>query len=261
VQHDITTYLAVASRLARDAGRYALDAQKSELRVTTKSNLFDLVTHVDTHNEEFIRAGVLSRFPDHAFLGEEGGAHGDAEVKWIVDPIDGTINYAHGLPIWCISVGIEISGKPACGVIYDPTRDELFSASLGGGAFLNGERLNVSSTTDPTRSLLVTGFPYNIAENPNKSIERFAEFLKRGILVRRLGSAALDLAYVAAGRFDGFFEGNLAAWDVAAGAVILTEAGGKLTHYDDKPYSIYGKSIVASNGHCHDFMLEVLGSV
>lgn len=258
--HDTTSYLALATRLARDAGRFALDAQKAELRVTTKSNTFDLVTHIDTHNEEYIRKAVLDQYPHHAFLGEESGAHGEAVVKWIVDPIDGTINFAHGLPIWCISIGIEIAGVPTCGVIYDPNRDELFSASAGAGAYLNGARLKVSATADPTRALLVTGFAYNIADNPNQAIERFAAFLRRGILVRRLGSAALDLAYVAAGRFDGFFEGALSPWDTCAGAVILTEAGGKLTHYDNAPYSIYGKSIVATNGVLHDYIMEVLHS-
>lgn len=260
--HDIPSYLALATQLARDAGRYALEASKGELRVNTKSNNFDLVTHVDTHNEAFIRDGILARFPDHAFLGEEGGAHsGDAEVKWIVDPVDGTINFTHGLPIWCISIGIEIAGMPTCGVIYDPNRDELFAASKGSGAFLNGRRLNVSAIADPERALLVTGFPYNIAENPNKAIERFAEFLRRGLVVRRLGSAALDLAYVAAGRFDGFFEGNLSPWDTCAGSVILTEAGGKITHYDNLPYSIYGKSIIATNGLMHELIVEVIRSM
>lgn len=259
--HDITSYLALASQLAREAGRFGLDAQKSELQVTTKSNAFDLVTHVDKHNEEFIRNGVLSRYPDHAFLGEEGGAYGEAEVKWIVDPIDGTINFAHGLPIWCISIGIEIADIPICGVIFDPNRNELFTALRGEGAYLNGKKLKVSDTTEPSRALLVTGFPYNIAENPDRAIERFGAFLRRGILVRRLGSAALDLAYVAAGRFDGFFEGALSPWDTAAGSVIVTEAGGQLTHYDLSPYSIYGKTIAASNGLLHEFMLEVLGSI
>jgi myo-inositol-1(or 4)-monophosphatase len=256
--HDITSFLALATQLARDAGRFALNVQKAELQVTTKSNAFDLVTDVDKQNEEFIRNAVLTRFPDHAFLGEEGGVHGDAEVKWIVDPIDGTINFAHGLPIWCVSIGVEIDGKPACGAIYDPNRDELFSAATGTGAYLNGKRLTVSDIAEPSRALLVTGFPYNIAENPNNAIEHFDAFLRLGILVRRLGSAALDLAYVAAGRFDGFFEGSLSPWDMAAGAVILTEAGGKVTQYEDKPYSIYGKSVIASNGVLHKFILDVL---
>ncbi len=256
--HDITSYLALATQLARDAGRYALNVQKTEMQVQTKSNMFDLVTDVDKYNEEFIRNAVLARFPEHSFLGEESGTHGEGEVKWIVDPIDGTVNFAHGLPIWCVSIGIEIGGSLACGVIYDPGRDELFSAAKGAGAYLNGTRLSVSNTIEPSRALFVTGFSYNIAENPDKSYERFVAFLKRGLLVRRLGSAALDLAYVAAGRFDGFYEGNLAAWDMAAGALILTEAGGRITHYDNREYSIYGKNVIASNGVLHDFMLEIL---
>ena len=256
--HDLISYLAVASQLARDAGRFALNAQKGELQVTTKTNMFDLVTDVDKQNEDFIRNGVLARFPDHSFLGEESGAHGNADVKWIVDPIDGTLNFAHGLPIWCISIGVEVEGSIACGVIFDPNRDELFAASRNGGAHLNGKRISVSSTSDPTRSLLVTGFPYNVSENENQVIERFSAFLRKGIVVRRLGSAALDLAYVAAGRFDGFFEGALSPWDTAAGSLILTEAGGKLTHYDSSSYSVYGKSIIASNGVLHEFITETL---
>jgi myo-inositol-1(or 4)-monophosphatase len=258
--HDLTSYLGVAASLARDAGHYALTTQKTELQVMTKTNVFDLVTDVDRRNEEFIRNGIRARFPDHAFLGEEGGAHGEAEVKWIVDPIDGTVNFSHGLPIWCVSIGIEIAGDVTCGVIYDPNRDELFSASTGGGAFMNGQRLRVTETSDLSRALLVTGFAYNIAENPDRAIDRFTAFLRRGILVRRLGSAALDLAYVAAGRFDGFFEGGLSAWDSAAGSLLVSEAGGMLTHYDATPYDIYRKSIVASNGALHPLLLEVINS-
>lgn len=257
----ISEFLVLAKRLAREAGMFALHAGKSELRVEEKSNEFDLVTHVDKYNEEFIRSEVAKVYPEHSFLGEEDGASGDGEVKWIVDPIDGTINFAHGLPIWCVSIGIEIAGELACGAIYDPNRDEMFSCQNGFGAYLNDERINVSSVTDPTKSLLVTGFPYNINTNPNKSIERFAAFLERGILVRRLGSAALDLCYVACGRFDGFFEGSLSPWDTAAGALLVQEAGGVVTNYQGETYSIYNKPIIASNNKLHNFMAEVVQSV
>jgi myo-inositol-1(or 4)-monophosphatase len=260
-QHPVSDYLALAKHLAREAGMFALGAQKSELRIEEKSNEFDLVTHVDKHNEEFIRSEVAKIYPDHSFLGEEDGATGDGEVKWIVDPIDGTINFAHGLPIWCVSIGIEIEGELACGAIYDPNRDEMFWCEKGKGSYMNDQRIYVSSVSDPARSLLVTGFPYNINTNPNRSIERFAAFLERGILVRRLGSAALDLCYVACGRFDGFFEGALSPWDTAAGALLVQEAEGVVTNYQGEKYSIYNKPIIASNNKLHNFMAEVVQSV
>src|SRR5205823_23302 len=189
----------------------------------------------------FIQSEVAKKYPDHEYLGEEGANTSTSSgVRWIVDPIDGTINFAHGLPIWCISIGVEVDGSIECGAIYDATRDELFSAVRGGGSFLNGNPIYVSKVTDPGLSLFVTGFAYNIAENEGKAIERFEAFLRKGLLVRRLGSAALDLCYTACGRFDGFFEGNLSPWDMAAGSIILAEAGGKLSHYDGSGHSIYG---------------------
>ncbi len=259
--HNLTEYLTLAKRLAREAGMYAVDARKKGLAISSKTNVFDLVTEVDKRNEEFIRSEVLSLYPDHSFLGEEDGASGNGEVKWIVDPIDGTVNFAHGMPIWCVSIGVEIGGELSCGAIYDPNRNELFTAVLGEGASLNDEPISVSEISDIQRSLLVTGFPYNIAENPNKSYERFTAFLQRGILVRRLGSAALDLCYVASGRFDGYYEGALGAWDMAAGVLILKEAGGKITNYDGGKHSIYEKPLVASNGKLHEAMLEIIQSV
>jgi myo-inositol-1(or 4)-monophosphatase len=259
--HPISEYLELAKRLAREAGMYALAAQKHELHIDVKTNEFDLVTHVDKRNEDFIRDEVAKVYPLHSFLGEEAGASGDGEVKWVVDPIDGTINFAHGLPIWCVSIGVEVHGELACGAIYDPNRDEMFYSEKGKGAFMNDESIQVSGVTNPIRSLLVTGFPYNIDTNPNKSIERFAAFLQRGILVRRLGSAALDLCYVSCGRFDGFFEGSLSPWDTAAGALLVREAGGVVTDYDGNDHSIYGKPIIASNGALHNFMKEVVQSV
>jgi myo-inositol-1(or 4)-monophosphatase len=259
--HNITDYLSLAKRLAREAGIYALAAQKKGLRIETKTNEFDLVTHVDKHNEEFIRSEVARLYPDHSFLGEEEGASGQGEVKWVVDPIDGTVNYAHGLPIWCVSIGVEVAGEIVCGAVYDPNRDELFSAEKGKGAYLNDERIHVSETAEFTRSLLVTGFPYNIAENPRDDIGRFGAFLHRGILVRRLGSAALDLCYVASGRFDGFYEGSLSPWDMAAASLFVSEAGGMLTHYNGAELSIYGKSVVASNGKIHQAMTDIIRSI
>lgn len=255
-------YLDLAIRLAREAGAYALSEQKKVLRIERKTNQFDLVTHVDKRNEEFIQSEVAKIFPDHEYLGEEGASTStSSEVRWIVDPIDGTINFAHGLPIWCVSIGVEVAGVIECGAIYDASRDELFTGIRGGGAYLNGEPIHVSKITDPGLSLFVTGFAYDIDKNEGNAIERFEAFLKRGLLVRRLGSAALDLCYVACGRFDGFFEGGLAPWDSAAGSIIVKEAGGKLTHYDGTDYSVYRRGIIASNSLQHEMMSEIVNSV
>jgi myo-inositol-1(or 4)-monophosphatase len=230
--------------------------------VERKTNEFDLVTNVDKHNEKFIQAEIAKIFPNHEYLGEEGAnTTTSSGIRWIVDPIDGTINFAHGLPIWCVSIGVEVNGIIECGAIYDATRDELFTGIRGGGAHLNSKSIQVSKVTDPGLSLFVTGFAYNIAENEDKVIERFEAFLRRGFLVRRLGSAALDLCYTACGRFDGFFEAGLSPWDSAAGSLILHEAGGKLTHYNGEEYSVYRKGIIASNSLQHEKMMEIINSV
>ena len=252
-------YLDLAVSLAHEAGAFALSAQSGKLEVHSKTNDFDLVTHVDKHNEELIKSGVANHFPDHDFLGEEGSkTEKHSDVKWIVDPIDGTLNYAHGLPIWCISIGIEVAGNLECGVIYDPSREEIFTVIRGAGAYRNNERISVSKQNDPARSMYVTGFPYNISENPYNDIERFERFLRKGLIIRRLGSAALDLAYVACGRFDAFYEGGLSPWDTAAGALMVREAGGRVTHFDGNEYSVYKKSLIASNGIQHPFLEELV---
>jgi myo-inositol-1(or 4)-monophosphatase len=255
-------YLDLAIRLAREAGLHALAEQKAGLRIERKSNQFDLVTHVDKYNEKYIQSEVAKIYPDHEYLGEEGASTTTSSgVRWIVDPIDGTLNYAHGLPIWCVSIGVEVNGVVECGAIYDPSRDELFTAMRGEGAFLNGEKISVSSVTDPGLSMYVTGFAYNIADNENKAIERFEAFLRRGLVIRRLGSGALDFCYIACGRFDGFFEAQLAPWDGAAGSLLVREAGGRLTHYDGTEYGIYRKGVIATNGLQHEFMSAVVNSV
>jgi myo-inositol-1(or 4)-monophosphatase len=254
-------FLSLAIRLAKEAGHYALSGQK-ELQIERKSNEFDLVTNVDKHNEEFIQSEVAKVYPEHEYLGEEGAkTKTSSGIRWVVDPIDGTLNYAHGLPIWCISICVEVNGIVECGVVYDPNRDELFTALRGGGAFLNEKKIHVSQTSDPGLSLFVTGFSYNIAQNEDKAIERFTAFLKRGLVVRRLGSAALDLCYTACGRLDGFFESGLSPWDTAAATLILREAGGKVTHYDGSEYSIYKKGVIASNGLVHELMSETINSL
>ncbi|MEP7235534.1 MAG: inositol monophosphatase family protein [Ignavibacteriota bacterium] len=255
-------YLRLATRLAKEAGLYALQEQKKGLQIERKTNQFDLVTNVDKHNEIFIQSEIAKIYPDHEYLGEEGASTTtDSGIRWIVDPIDGTLNFAHGLPIWCVSIGVEENGIIQCGAIFDPNQDELFTALRGGGAFLNGRPIQVSDVIEPGLSLYTTGFAYSIAENEGKAIERFGAFLHRGLVVRRLGSAAIDICYVACGRCDGFFEAGLSPWDSAAGSIILTEAGGKITHYDGSPYSIYRKGIIASNSLQHETMKEIINSV
>ena len=257
--HDINAYLELAIECAREAGDYAKLQQVSELELESKTNEMDLVTQVDKRNEAEIRRRVLNRFPDHEFLGEEMGDTGlKGSVRWIIDPIDGTINFAHGLPIWCVSIGVEVEGVTECGVIYNPNLQEVFSVRRGHGANLNGKPIHVSSLSNPRRSLFVTGFPYNVDENPGGVIEQFAVFLRQGLLVRRLGSAALDLAYVACGRFEAFWEAFLSPWDSAAGELLVREAGGKVTHYDGTEFSVYKKSIIASNGIQHQLILATL---
>jgi myo-inositol-1(or 4)-monophosphatase len=207
--------------------------------------------------------GVLAeRFPDHDILAEELGAtaraHRPSRYRWVFDPLDGTTNYAHDLPIYCSSLALEIDGRCEVGAIYDPTRRELFTAERGLGARLNGETIRVSSTAQLLDSLLVTGFPYDVHLQSGDLVELFGAFLGRARAVRRLGSAALDLCYVAAGRFDGFWEQHLKAWDVAAGALLVEEAGGRMTGIDGAPFDAAAGHLIASNGTVHDQMLGVV---
>jgi myo-inositol-1(or 4)-monophosphatase len=192
-------------------------------------------------------------------LAEESGTHEGSGYKWVVDPLDGTTNYAHGLPIYCVSIGLELDGKPILGVIYAPNLDELYAAEVGGGATLNGKPIGVSTTGEVAKSILVTGFPYDVAIK-SSNITNFSKFIHRAQAVRRLGSAAIDMAWVAAGRFDGFWEPRLAPWDLCAGSVIVQEAGGKVTGYDGGPFSIYGREVLASNGRIHQEMADVLAA-
>jgi len=262
----IEQYLSLAIEVAREAGDYAYSLKQSDLQISTKTNEMDLVTQVDKRNEQVIRDAVHSKFPDHLFLGEETAGEGRPEatrkgVRWIVDPVDGTVNFAHGLPIWCVSVGVEVDGVIECGAIYNPNLRELFTAQRGKGAFLNGNPIRISKQENLRQGLYVTGFPYNVDENPENVIEQFAGFLHKGLLVRRLGSAALDLAYVACGRFDGFWEIGLSPWDSAAGQLLVREAGGRVTHYDGSDYNVYRKSIVATNSLLHEMILRIISEV
>ncbi|MBI4548375.1 MAG: inositol monophosphatase [Ignavibacteriae bacterium] len=220
----------------------------------------NLVTEIDRLSERIIIDMIRRHYPSHDILAEESGSkrNTSAEYRWIIDPLDGTTNYTHGFPVFCVSIAVEWKDELLLGVIYDPNYEELFTAEKGRGAFLNGKRIKVSQIDSLNQSLLVTGFPYNIAENPDHAIEHFVNFLIKAQAVRRMGSAAIDLAYVAAGRYEGFWEVALNPWDMAAGALMITEAGGKITDFAGSPFSIYKKEVLASNGLVHGEMREVL---
>src|SRR5688500_7975342 len=219
---------------------------------------------MDLEIERAFRAMIAERFPSHAVLGEEFEAAGDRDANarfcWVIDPIDGTTNYAHGVPIFCASLALEIDGVAMVGAIYDPNRRELFTAERGQGAWLNGSPLRVSSAASLIDSLLVTGFPYNVHRDASELIELFGEFIARARAVRRLGSAAIDLCYVAAGRFEGFWEQKLQPWDVAAGALIVEEAGGRVTTTDGRPFQSRAGSVLATNGRVHAEMLDTIAT-
>ncbi len=254
-------YLSTAIEAVLRAG----DVQMRDfggLMQVDKKGAIDLVTNIDVEVERGFRAMIAARFPDHAVLGEEFVEAGQRDTIprfcWVFDPVDGTTNYAHGLPIFCSSLALEIDGDPVVGAVYDPTRRELFTAERGHGAWLNGRRLKVSSADTLIDSLLVTGFPYSVQEDPGELVGLFGEFLKTSRAVRRLGSAALDLCYVAAGRFDAFWEQKLNPWDTSAGALIVQEAGGRVTDSGGGVFSSRTGSIVASNGRIHDAVVDTI---
>ena len=227
-------------------------------RIRQKENT-EIVTEADTESEEVIISTIHTEFPDHAVLGEECGLiKGASEYKWIVDPMDGTLNFAHQIPIFSISIALAVRDTIVLGIILDPVKDELYSAVSGQGAQLNGEPIRVSSTRTIAESLLVTGFPYNVREIFESVMVRYASCLKTSQAIRRLGSAALDLCYVACGRFEGFWEQNLKPWDSAAGALMVVEAGGRVTTFSDQPYTEAHAEILATNGLIHREMLGLL---
>ena len=251
-------YLEAAIDLSRAAGdllNYYADREK----LVEFKGQANLVTVADKKSEELIIGGILARYPSHSVLAEESGVtQPGAPVQWIIDPLDGTTNFAHGYPFYCVSIAVEEDGEIVCGVVYDPVRDELFTAARGSGAFCNGEPIRVSDVDALSQALLITGFPYNFRERLQTVLSQFEKFLVASQAVRRGGSAALDLCYVACGRLDGFWELYLQPWDTAAGRIILEEAGGKVTNFKGAPFSIYMKEILASNGRLHGEMMGVL---
>ncbi len=252
-----TERLTLAERAAREAGALLRTKFGRHLQVRSKGVRSNLVTDADTESETLIRAMIARRFPGDAVLGEEEGQSGSGGERWIIDPLDGTTNFTHGYPCFSVSIAFEVDGVVVVGVVYDPLRDELFVAQRGEQARCNGASISVSKVMELRDGLLVTGFPpLSGGEPPN--LAPFREFTLRAQALRRDGSAALDLCYVGAGRFDGFWEADLHAWDVAAGALIVEQAGGRVSDYRGAPFRLDGRPIVASNGQIHDAMIGAL---
>ena len=255
-----------AASLAREAGAVLREGY-GRAHVPERKGRIDLVTEYDRRSERLLLDAIAHRFPGHAVLAEESGASppaarasadGPPAVRWIIDPLDGTTNFAHNYPFFCVSVAAEVAGALAAGAVYDPVRDEMFCAAVGYGATLNGTPLRVSDIERVEDALLVTGFPYDIREHPERSLPLFEAFLMRAQGIRRDGSAALNLCYLAAGRFDGFWEGHLSPWDMAAGVLIVREAGGVVTDYQGDMFRLERPQILASNARIHEEMKTVL---
>jgi myo-inositol-1(or 4)-monophosphatase len=252
-------FLTTAIEAVTRAGDIMMSRSGGDVRIDKKGTI-DLVTDVDIAIEREFRALVAERFPDHDVLAEELGGSRDAPSgpRWVFDPIDGTTNFAHGLPIFCSSVALEVDGMAEVAAVYDPTRKELFTAERGGGAFLNGQPIRVSPARELVDAMLVTGFPYDVHERVEEIVGLFGAFVGRARAVRRLGSAAIDLCYVAAGRLDAFWETDLKPWDTAGGSLIVQEAGGRVTDMAGGGFRSRARSVLASNGLLHGPMLKVI---
>ena len=253
-----TKLLEIAVAAAKEAGRIQRIWLHRDKKIEFKSEI-DLVTDVDRRCEEKIVGIVQEHFPQHAILTEETTMpERFSPYRWIVDPLDGTTNYAHAYPCFSTSIALEREGEIILGVVYDPTLDELFTAEKGAGAFLNGERLTVSVTARLSEALIGTGFPYDLRQSADNNVAHFNNFLMRALAVRRIGSAALELCYVGKGRFDGFWGVKLYPWDVAAGKLVVEEAGGSVTDFRGKSFDLYGPEILATNSQIHQEMMQVL---
>ena len=256
----MTTAVQVAVEAARAAGRIQSEYIGNIGDISEKGGVRgDVVTEVDLLCEKEIIDRIQKSFPDHTILAEEsGGTQGDAKNKWIIDPLDGTLNYSHGFPCYCVSIGLECEGELVVGVIYNPNLDELFVAEKGQGATLNGRPIRVSTIDSLEKSLLVTGFTPKIVGSEDDNLDHFCNLMKACQAVRRPGSAAIDFCYTAMGRFDGFWEAHLNPWDMAAGVLIVREAGGIVTTFDGGPFSIYDNNVLATNGYVHQEMVNIL---
>lgn len=252
--------LSIAVKIARDAGDLLKEHLSDKQKNVNYKGEIDLVTAWDTQAQEMIISSLKEYFPHHDLLAEEGFSTGKKQGKfrWIIDPLDGTTNYTHSYPVFCVSLALEREGEVILGVVYDPNFKECFTAVKGKGARCNDKPIHVSSVDELDKSLLATGFPYDVRVSEVNNIDHFANFIRRAQAVRRCGSAAIDLCYVACGRFDGFWELKLNPWDIAAGALIVKEAGGVVSDFLGNPLNIYGPEIVASNGKIHQEMIQVL---
>lgn len=258
-EHSLDRKLVVAREAARAAGAFLRSKLGTHLAVHAKDVRSNLVTEADTASEALIKRMVADEFPHDAFLGEETGASGTSgDDRWIVDPLDGTTNYFHGYRCFCVSIALERAGVVELGVVYDPVSQEEFCARRGRGATCNGEPIGVSQQGDLRDALLVTGFPAHKVDDPRGNLQPFADFLGAAQAIRRDGSAALDLCYVAAGRVDGFWEPGLHAWDIAAGTLLVAEAGGRISDYQGRPATLEQGQLLASNGLIHAAMVDVL---
>jgi len=253
--------LEFAIRLAHNVGDEIVKKGRRRKRISFKGEV-DLVTQFDREAQRMILKALRNKYPGFGILSEEDvDEETDRPVKWIVDPLDGTTNFAHGLPIWAISIALEVQGDIVLGVVYDPNRDEMFSSLEKRGAYLNGKRIRVSNTKKLEHSLLVTGFPYDIRRSKKNNLLEFSTFAVRARAVRRLGSAALDLCYTACGRFDGYWELKLSPWDQAAGSLILREAGGRITDFTGRKFDTYGDEVLGTNRKIHHQMMRVFKSL
>ncbi|MFC1725810.1 inositol monophosphatase family protein [candidate division KSB1 bacterium] len=250
---------SIGKELTVEAGKFIRESYEGKIEVKFKGRI-DIVTDIDKKAESIIVNGIKENFPDHNIITEETDfEQGDSDTRWIIDPLDGTTNFSHGFPFFCVSVGIEYKNEVIIGFVYDPLREEMFEAKKGESALLNGKRIKPSSIDNLEHSLLATGFPYDIKESENNNVDYFNHMIFKAQAVRRAGSAALDLCYIACGRLDGYWEIKLSPWDTAAAGLIVKEAGGRITDFDGRQASILHKQIAATNGVIHEEMLRELG--
>jgi myo-inositol-1(or 4)-monophosphatase len=251
----------VAIQAALNAGTLLRRGFDTEFEIKSKDGMQNLVTEYDKFSEQSIISSIFQHFPDHAILAEESGdiQRGKSPITWIIDPLDGTVNFTRNIPVFSVSIAVAVDQQIVSGVVYQPITQELFFAEKDKGAYLNGKRINVSTISEFENALMATGFPYNVDENPLSCIDRFCKMQAQGIPLRRLGSAALDLCYVAAGKFDAFWEVGLNPWDMAAGKLLVEEAGGQVSHWDGSPHKIFCyDTLLSSNGILHQKMIEQL---
>jgi len=252
--------IPLAIEAALEAGKFLKESIGNIKNVETKfGQETNLVTEIDKNSEELIIGMIKKKYPDHDFLAEESGSQDQkSEYRWIIDPLDGTLNFTHGVPLYSVSIAVERRGEIIAGVVYEPNLGELFTAEKGKGAFLNQKPIRVSNVDRLIESMLVTGFPYTIRDNPDNAVQHFVNMLMKAQGIRRLGSAAVDLAYVACGRLDGFWEVSLSPWDMAAGVLLVQEAGGRFTDFLGTASNVYVKQLLATNGLIHDMLVEIL---